>query len=240
MRLKIFFFPIALVVSIVLFIWFISPEFSQLKGDKSELDSQKNILREIKVKKQNVNNLNASLDGNSDKEKLVLEYFPSVEKEEEIINMLNYSATSSGIALLDFNADIVKDSPKSFKAAEAEENKAPEVMVRKTKVKLSLAGSYENIRSFFDKIYKIKRANDISMVNISSQPESESLLAEAEIYFSYLPQIHLSMENELSDPIFSQKSFNFTVADKVAELTSENNVSKLEANPGGRSNPFIP
>ncbi|MCD6149628.1 hypothetical protein J7J13_02480 [bacterium] len=240
MRLKIFFFPIALAVSIVLFIWLINPEFSQLKGDKSELDSQKNILREIKVKKQNVNNLNANLDGNSDKEKLVLEYFPSVEKEEEIINMLNYSATSSGIALLDFNADIVKDSSKSFKAAEAEENKAPEVMVRKTKVKLSLAGSYENIKSFFDRIYKIKRANDISMVNIFSQPESEKLLAEAEICFSYLPQTHLSLGDELSDPIFSQKSFNFTVADKVAELTSENNVSKLEANLAGRSNPFIP
>jgi len=240
MRLKIFFFPAALVVSVVLFIWFISPEFSQLKDDRSELDSQKNILREIKIKKQNVNNLNASLDSNSNKEKLVLEYFPFIEKEEEVINALNYSATSSGIALLDFNADIVKDSSQALKISEDGKNEAPEITVRKTKIKLSLTGSYENIRSFFDQIYRIKRANDISMVNISSQSESENLLAEAEIYFSYLPQTHLSLENELSDLIFSQKSFNFAVADKVAELTSENNVSKLEANSIGRSNPFIP
>ena len=240
MKLKILFFPLSLATAIVLFIWFIHPEFSQFKEDRNELDAQRNILREVKIKKQNINNLNASLDDNLDKEKLILEYLPPFEKEEDIINALNYLATSSGTVLVDFEANIVKGNLGRSKIPKTGEENAAETVKHKTKAILNLTGSYENIRSFFDQIYRMKRANNISMVNISSQPESENLLAKAEIYFDYLPQSRLSLENELSDPIFSQKSFDFTVADKVKELTGGDNISKLETGSVGRSNPFLP
>jgi len=224
----------------VLSIWFIRPEFSQFRKDKNELGVQRNILREVKIKKQNINNLNASLDDNLDKEKLILEYLPPFEREEDIINALNYLATSSGTVLVDFEASIVKGNLEQFKTPKTGEENAAKTEKHKTKVSLNLTGSYENIRSFFDQIYRMKRANSVSMVNISSQPDSENLLAKAEIYFDYLPQFHLSLENELSDPIFSQKNFDFTVANKVKELTSGDNTLKLETGSVGRSNPFLP
>ncbi len=221
----------------MLFIWFINPEYSQFKEAKKELETQRVALQETLKKKQNINNLVSILDSNSSKEEMTLEYFPCAEKEEEIINMLNHSATSSGIALINFKADIEKNNSKSSSASQ---KKVSEKSALSTKVSLEITGSYESIRSFFDQLYRMKRINNISLVEISSQPESESLLAKGLVTFEYLPQIKLSLDNKLSDPIFSLENFDFKVVDKIADLSSQGGVSKLEANAVGRNNPFMP
>lgn len=245
MRLKILFFPAALAISIILIVWFIAPEFSIIKDKMSELNSEEKSLQEIMDKKQNLNSLETSLISNADKESLVLNYLPSVRKEEEIINTLDYLATSSGISLLSLTATYAKASNAlsasaiANQAGNSEEALKSEIAAKKIEAKLSLVGSYEGIKSFLDHVYKTEKANDIYFVNISRQPESDSLLAKVNVNFSYLPQISLNVDDSLADPVFSQKEFKFAIVDNLMSLIS-GRIPEIEVGSAGKANPFLP
>lgn len=242
MKLKILFFPIALVTSIVLFVWFISPEFSVIKDKVSELKSEEKSLQEIMDKKQNLSSLEANLNRNADKEEFVLSYFPSIKKEERIVNMLDYLATSSGISLLGLEMTCVKTNSAlavSNPVENSEEILKNKKTVKKIEVELNLAGSYEGIKSFLDQVYKAERANNVYLVNISNQPEGDNLLAKADIEFSYLPQIRLSMDDNLAEPVFSQKEFNFASVDDLMNLIG-GKIPEIEVGSAGKANPFLP
>ena len=245
MRLKILFFPFALIVSVVLLIWFISPEFAVIKNKADELNSEEKTLREVINKKQNLNSLEASLKSNADKESFVLNYLSSEKKEEEIVNTLDYLAISSGISLLDLAvADTKADkipsiSPVADSAENSEEALKNRSAVKEIEVELNLVGSYEGIKSFLNQVYKAEKANDIYFVNISRQPESDSLLADVKVNFSYLPQVRLNVNDGLNEPIFSQKRFEFAIVDDLINLASSK-IPEIEIDSTGKANPFLP
>lgn len=246
MRLKIFFFPFSLIVSIILFVWFIGPEFSAIKNKISELNSEEKSLQEIINKKQNLNNLEASLESNGDREELVLSYLPFTKKEDEIVHTLDYLAIGSGISLLnltiaDVKVDKISASPSisSTGLATPEEVLKEKGAVKIIGVELSLAGSYEGINDFLEQIYRTRIANNVYFANIYKQPESDNLMANIKINFSYLPQIHLDINEGLSDPIFSQKSFNLAIIDDLNNLINEK-IPGIETSSVGKANPFLP
>ena len=238
-------FPAALAISIILFVWFIGPEFSVIKDKTSELNSEEKSLQEIMDTKQNLNSLEANLIGNADREGIVLDYLPSVRKEEEIINTLDYLATSSGISLLNLavtcakTANVSSVSIAASQAGNSEEALKAKMAAKKIEAKLNLVGSYEGIKSFLGQVYKVEKANNICFASISRQPESDSLLTEVNIDFSYLPQIRLSADDGLADPVFSQKEFNFAVVDDLMNLIS-GKIPEIEVGSAGKANPFLP
>ncbi|MFH0969464.1 MAG: type 4a pilus biogenesis protein PilO [Patescibacteria group bacterium] len=262
MRLKIFFMPLAILVAIVMSIWYIWPVAKEIMEKRANLGKVKENLNSILEKKQNLESLKASLDKNKDKEDFILNYLPVSRNESRIVNGINYIATNSGLSLISLAISEVKalenssnvpvnTSPVSAELlinagsseiGETPQNPKPET--RFSEVKTVVSGKYESIKMFLDQLYSMEMLNKISIINISkginegeNQSGSDILVATINIEFGYMPAVH--EENGSSLPVFAKNNFDFSAYSKLNESIKKI-VPVLDEGQKGKSNPFMP
>jgi hypothetical protein len=266
MRIKIIFFPAAVAVSIAIFIMYVWPEFGNFQKARGELRESEKNLSETQEKKKNITELIAELDQNQSKENYVKSFLPLKRGEEEILNGLNFLATSAGVVIYDISLEKspAGASPQNKSGEDAYSSKdvifssgsesggtaAREIKPQLTaqKMKIGISGNYENMKNFLDQLYRIEMFNVseswiLSRADLKNkEPETPPLPADllslnVDINFAQLGQFKVG--NNYAAPIFSQKSFNFSSYEKLESLTSQK-IPALEAVGVERVNPFLP
>lgn len=264
MRIKILIFPAALAVSIAVFIAYVWPQYQTLLNERTNLKTKEKILQETKQKKQNIERLTESLNQNKDKEGFVLAFLPVKRNDEDIINGLNYLATSAGVSLNSITVEKNKNQNVAsvtsgqeatgskdvlFATAPASENSAAAYTpkMQTVKIKASIFGNYENIKTFLEQVYKMEMYNNLVSYAISSSKQSQVegkpaslspvLTAVLEIDFGSLAKIQVGAD--LANPVFSAAGLNLEAYNKLSGLVSRN-IPAIEVSGQGRANPFLP
>lgn len=110
MKLKFLFVPLSILISIVLVIWYIWPTWFGSEGIREyqkRIDIKKCELEEADFKVKNAESLKnfmSSTDGKVSVDK-IYKYFPVEEKNENIINDINYIGNSSSVSIIGINVE---------------------------------------------------------------------------------------------------------------------------------------
>ncbi len=261
MKLKIIFFPLALAFSVYFAIAFVWPEFVKIQQTQKDIAEKQKILDSVRQKKTNIVSLKKMLDENHEKAAFVESYYPREKQEERFVSEINNLAASSGVVLLDLS---IKEQPKAPIAAVKKEDDAQSqnALFRKSNdgqslteetvrnpvqysgVKISIAGDYDRVKIFLEKIYKIGLLNRINLVSIEkSVPKEETekvaantLSANLEVEFGHSPVLMVKKDATL--PVFSKTGFDLALVEKVRSFI-EQSASSLEVSPSGKANPFV-
>jgi hypothetical protein len=267
MSLKMIFTPFAILIAIIISIWYIWPLVGEIQIEQKAVEMSKNNLAATINKKGNSEKLRADLDKNKDKEDFILNYLPGSSSEDKMIDGINYLATDSGLSLI--NISIEKEKITSTETTPASDtlpganptiinNSAgtslgvdPSLIAQKPKinsinVKATVYGKYDSLKIFLNQIYKMEMFNKINSVSISkAQTESSGgetvgddvLAADIEIKFGYLPPIHGNGNNPSA--VFSKSSFDYSSYSKITNLIARK-IPALDEGQKGKSNPFLP
>jgi len=267
MRLKIIFFPFALLLSLIIGILYIQPEISHvmsLYAEKQALDQKESNLQ---TSADNVAPLAQTLDTGASSERSVLNrYFPQQADGEVIVDSLGLLASQSGIALDSLtsqSADVpvatappVTEAPAPSAAldpnislaAPAQETAAPPVMIRTLVVNATGKGSYQGIKDFLRKVAYTNRFNAITKVSIAQASttggSADTLGFGAEIAFSFLPKV-TDFRNASADAtapsVFSKQTVDTTGVKSLTDFLARGSSIVPEMVPvdgTGRANPF--
>ncbi|GBE17238.1 hypothetical protein BMS3Abin15_01077 [bacterium BMS3Abin15] len=257
MKLKLLFFPIAVIVSISLIIGFISPEFSDVKEKRDNLKIKEKTLKDVMERKQGISSLTGNLDSNKAKESLAKSYLPASKYEEEVINKVYKTAVDSKVSLINLmfsdeglKSNLPSDTMQQEEAGSiAGRGKISVVKIRDVSVSIELLGTYENMRVFLGNIYTMEKFNDISSIDISKVKESSgeeteeapvtsnNLRATIDVKFNYLTPVVANKDYGLE--VFSKKSFDFSLVDKLENMITKK-IPDVEVGATGKSNPFVP
>jgi Tfp pilus assembly protein PilO len=279
MKVKILLFPLSIVVALALSVLWIKPEVSSvfsLRNQKLELENQLNETRRVV---SNISALDRSLNENVGNEQFVKTYLPETGSDDRIFDEINFLAGESGLLLLSAKLDrLSSEVTQSIIAAEqakvdqkelesvspgslirsdastAPKNvfvaSSPKARVRSTDVSVSVAGRYEQIKAFTERVYRANHFHSFVSVSISRETEKKSdgqstpdgvaalevLNADMTIRFSLLPKISVSRGVFLET--FKDAVFDFSTVEELrTRVTSE--LPILDATASERSNPFL-
>jgi hypothetical protein len=270
MKLKILLVPSLIVAVIILLIWVIYPAYSSpltndgLAEKLAQLSQEKDKMVQVKQKSKNVDILNSQLSSESDRKAIVMKYVPETAKEEEIIDNLNFIATSEGLSV--FNLSVIKDKDSEISDAQTVPSAAggtlaspassdssivsdvPVMSVRpkpsNLTVQYSVIGNYDKIKNVLEKVYGFERFNKVISLEIKKPTSSEgkaetgdALEADAILSFKFIKKI--STLADLEDPAFSNSKFDLAVTEKI-RTEKRVNALNLEAGSTGKTNPFTP
>lgn len=197
MRVKILVFPLVLGSVIAIFIAYVWPQWESLNRARLNLKESEETLRIIQEKKNNIENLKNSLNQNASKEDLVLSYLPVTRGEEEVINGINYLATSAAVSLVSLSLEKTQEElapdamvPLAGGPGESASSGSPifnqsssdaalasqsvEPRFQKIKAKIGVTGTYENIKAFLEQLYKMEMFNDVSSLSISTAKQESA------------------------------------------------------------------
>jgi Tfp pilus assembly protein PilO len=268
MKVKLLLTPLLIVAAIALLIWFVYPAYTNGTDGLSEKYSQLKAadikLADIQKKAANVDALFSQLSANGDKKDTVVKFIPENIKEEEVIDNMNFMASSSGLAVsndsvtqpvLDLaSAQAVPAPtpavPDAAGAMAAPVQSAPQAV--NFNANLAIVGSYENVKTFlgkldsfsrFDKIvsYEIKKPASIAGTSVgtgnnNTPAPADYLEADLVLNFNYLPKSTLSSD---TNPVFLTNSLDMKAADDIKNLRN-GDVLKLNIDQTGKANPFLP
>lgn len=255
MKLKILFFPIAVIVAMWAAIWVIKPEIIAIKSNLDVLETRKIDLQNVQKKQQTINSLVGNLDANTDKVKVVNDYMPATRDEEEIINKIYQRATDAKVTLdkLSVSDSRDKDKVTGIQAggqALLDEDGVNPLKLNFIKAEVNVTGTYENLRTFLNYIHTMEKINSINSVKIGesvsegdpdggpAKPKANGeLSATMDIDFNFFSPVRVQKNTDLS--IFSQQEFDFSVVDKVKKLLAEK-VADVTVGETGKKNPFTP
>lgn len=99
MSLKVFIFPISLVVAVAVAILFIKPAYSDMNAAKKKLQSDQTSLESLKIKNQKLQKLKTEFEALSSESDLVFSALPKENKGEIYISELTSKASRSGVLL---------------------------------------------------------------------------------------------------------------------------------------------
>jgi Tfp pilus assembly protein PilO len=261
MKIKILIFPFCLVLSFVILVMYAKPEFTKIGITKAEIKNKENILSEIKQRNERIDNLIQNLSANQDKENLVLRYLPSTKEEELIINSVFQSVVNSSLYMsnlgITYQNKLFNISPQfknaQFSSTSEDPTTDPSIPAGPTNIevinaKLSLAGTYENIKTFLNQIFTMEKESNIMSVRInksqisSGQSEREgsnanNLNLEISASFDNIPPLKLKKDSV--HPAFSRSDFDFSVTGDIEKLFNRK-IPAIESGSAGKSNPFLP
>lgn len=223
-------------------------------------------LEDIRGKNQKTEKLSRDLSQSAEAQEILLRYIPVTQKEEEIIDNINYLSSREGISMYEISVKNKKTETVKTSVAETSgpfvsgaqgavpsmgetsvQEVLPALAPENIEVKLGLAGTYDKIRSFSRKLSALRRFNSIDSMKISEEKETSGseekkssagiLRVETVVTFNYMKKI-ASVAN-VNDRIFYSDKFNTSVVDNIKDKMNVSLVD-LELKPGGRENPFIP
>jgi Tfp pilus assembly protein PilO len=257
MKLKILVVPFAVIIMIVLSIWYIKPEFDTWQAKRATLKSKKVLLNNMIEKNKKMAVWREVVEKNSENKDVVLNYIPTDVNEEDIIDNLNSIAVKNGISLGDFVISspvaTVSAAPVADPAVAVDATVAADEAITNSKlanldinVSFSAYGEYDKIKSFLATANSLRRFNEVGSLKISSgeAPAAEGgdvtssqglLKVEIALLFNYAKKENVAMS--VNDAIFSG-DLDMSVADSIKN-SKNTNVDKLTVGQNGKSNPFV-
>lgn len=255
MGLKLLIFPASVILSIIIVIWFIYPGITRVLEQRALQETKQVDLSQVETVEGNIRAMSQSLNARRETEALVKRYYPENMDQERAVDMVNFLAQQSGVVItsLDLRQDAGK--PKRVEAPAPIEGEGtsdgatpPETSVDPPKsyhATIALMGPYENIRSFFERLYRTDRlrvmnALTISEIKTRSQGEEEAipdnfLAGTVLVDFTYASQKKAT--NVLHHPLFQTATLDYADANKLTDFINSP-VSDLATPPVGRTNPF--
>lgn len=250
MKVKILLTPLLLILSVAMIIWFVYPAFNVMLDKRQDLIVLNEKNDELVQKEKVINSLMSTLNESVEEQSTVMKFLPEERNEDEIISNLNSIATREGLSIFQLS---VMQPEKDVKVVESDNlvndsGLKLEVNSSKNKIKdfdvnLSVYGGYENIKNVISNVYKLKRFNKVSELEISKDGpiggdgNPANLMANFVFSFNYLPKIDLV--TSVDDKVFTEGKFNMGVVSKINEFKSYD-FYKLSPSPSGRTNPFLP
>lgn len=205
MKLKILFFPLSIMLALVIFIWMTKPDWDSLKNEKSNLGTLQEEAQKIDSQLQSLDAAYSQFSNLSDEKALIANAIPSSEKPDELIAEYYLKAKESEVFVVSAKAEdaAASSSCNAPAAVPAVENldddsgtpSAPVVSapcLQSSKISLSLAGSYLNLKKFMGQIEKMNRftmAKDFTITKGTSEEQSDilSMTVNFEVYLKDQP-----------------------------------------------------
>lgn len=252
MKLKLLLFPLAMAVAVWASIWVIKPEIIDIRNDLQAWETQKVNLENVKKKQQTINLLINNLNENENKEKIVMEYMPTIREEEEIINKVYQRATDAKVKL---ESLAISDSREKTKTAAVPAKTVvdPDMPLRVEflKTNVTVSGTYDEIRTFLNYLRTMEKINHINSVEIGEKGAEGNneeggggkalpkgvLAATIDADFRFFLPVEVAKEADL--PVFAKSAFDFATVDKVEKLLAEK-VADVTTGKAGKKNPFTP
>ncbi len=249
MKLKILFVPSAIVAAIILVIWGIVPAYGNYKQAKDTLKADQAKLQDVDGKEKNIQSLSDQLKASADQQGVLMEYIPSSEQEEDVIGSLNDLASSENLTVGALS--MATDNAGSAYANNNTAKNQNKDQADSFEVKMDVAGQYQNIKNFLEKLVTLKRYNEIAGLTISGsaaantpdnqgnqkQAPSDVLAADVTMGFNYLKTAN--SVDDFNGSIFATGKFNMDAIKDIQAKTSTD-MSKIQDNSSGRANPFLP
>lgn len=262
MRLKSLFFPGVLLICVAIFIVYIVPDISTVRVANDEKKANEQALRDAQKRKADINAIINQLSSNTDDKEFVTSYLPQSNMEERVIGGINYLTTDAGVALLNIKMAAAPENalantmPIATNTVGDQSN--PNQIVSKmqfNEATVLIAGEYEKIGLFIDKLQKIALFNSIKSFTIKGEEESKLdadkteatgnisvskiITAEIVVKFGYLKPD--SSDNQIAkiDPKLDNETINalkLYIAGKDVSLISENGEA---VGIMGKKNPFF-
>jgi hypothetical protein len=267
MKLKIIIFPFILIMSIIMSVNFIYPDYQKIIATQAEIKSKETMLTDLEQKSQNVKALASDLESNATKKDFVMNYLPEKKNEEIIVDRANYLTADTSTLLV--NTDLKKSevavepqvSPEEQQVADTNAiftgnnsqtqiQPEPAVSVSLLDSTIKLIGTYGNIKNYLNRLYRIEDWYNIDSLEIKKNVDTnteqgsqgsndvKNLIVDYKLSFGYLPKMGLKI-NQVPK-IFSQSNFDFTPVDKAMELYTSVVPDIDTGNYGGRVDPFFP
>ena len=173
--IKLFFFPIALIFSLVIIIWMVVPTYKEARKIKTvdlpnaqkelnvELEVTKNITnlkQEYEIKKDDLEVLKFALPSDTDTKSLLVQLETMILESSlayKNVNLVESKVSQAKIATQQFTADGVVPQ-QSFSIPRPQP----------VQIELEVTGSYENISKFINQIETLNRLANIVSLNVSA------------------------------------------------------------------------
>ncbi len=241
MKIKILVVPFLLVLTVILCIWLVYPVYSNgnngLKEKYAQLKKEKNKLKGVQNKSNNVKKLFGEITSSSENLNILYEFIPLNSKEEEIEDNINYLASVAGLSVLKISLNEINNN--SLKKSDVGMN---------VNANVDVSGNYEALKKFIDSLNKLRRYSNIETFSIAKTKKNvtadtevdttETLNARLVINFVFMNKVKLT-DNDANDPIFSAQNLN---TDVISQIKNEKSTNILQLNIGdqGKTNPFMP
>ncbi|MEA3273195.1 MAG: type 4a pilus biogenesis protein PilO [Patescibacteria group bacterium] len=176
--IKLLFFPIALIFSLVIVIWMVVPTYKEarkigtvdLPNAQKELDIElevtkniTNLRQEYEMKKDDLGILKSALPLDNDIKSLLVQLETMILESSlayKSVNLVESKVTQVGTTAQQFTADGVKPQ-QSFSVPQ------PQPM----QIELEVTGSYENIDKFIKQVEILDRLANVISLNISASTQ---------------------------------------------------------------------
>jgi Tfp pilus assembly protein PilO len=259
MKLKILITPLIILVAIIATIMVILPMAFETRDKFFELKEARNKLAEISEKMEKSDLLKQELAANAQKQNVLLKYLPMEKQEEDVINNLNAVAASAGVAITEMEilpekttgtgkadktvkANLTSEEVEMAGQKQEEGNRSEAGLLNAVNVKLSVIGSYDNLKNAVGKIGQMQRANQLASLKIfqptaQEKNPSNNLQATVELSFSYLKKVTLA--NVSSRILESGKFEMLPVVDQI-ENNLKTEFAEINLGAAGKANPFLP
>lgn len=268
MSIKIVFFPLSVLITIIGSIFWIYPIYNDVadsvSGKKVQLAKEEAALNQVKQRNRNAQSLVSDMDTHSEKVKEVLDYMPTTIEDEHIITSLEGLVAKSGSSLTDISksdtgggssvSTVVQNTSNEMLMGENGEMlegdldiaQAPELEPESTTYSLTLFGSYESLRSFVgnvERFFRNAKIDSLAITTGESDSEEEGAITDVlslaiDIQFGFAKDVKLA-DTEAS-PVFQKSSFDFTVVDEYRAQFTESYLEASVDREAARVNPFLP
>ncbi len=275
MKLKLLIVPFFVIMSLVIGIGMIKPDYDSWVVKKKELAQKRAEVDRLEGLRANIDSLTSNLDQNKDLESFMLRFYPLTLDQERVIDAFNFIATQSGLTISTMDIkELVNEKQEDAlvpgggilapmgESAIAEDGAdgtrpptiegamptiayvpaEPNSFTAQVKVK----GSYENIKSFFARLYKLDRMHELRNITVSeakkeTNAEGEEVAPSGILEASFEAKFSYMMDKDnttaMGAPVFGKSSFDIEKATASREWASTA-VAELNVDNAGRANPF--
>lgn len=257
MNLKLLLFPTLLFLAVFLIIVYIKPDIETILTKRDEETSKQETLRKVEVVEGNIRSLAQSLNQKNDVESLVNRYLPQSIDQERSLDIVNFLAQQTGVAVnkidMKENQQVQQTVVVTSETGETDPNQGGTLLERGPEsprsygVTVDVMGNYQNLRTFFERLYHTDRMRAVNVFTLRQPEQMERFRGEQEIIpadfllatismdFFYAPSVGAG--NALTQSIFQKDRIDFSAANQLVDFINSPVGDLAPASPG-RSNPF--
>lgn len=264
MKIKLLIAPAIIIIAIIVVISFVYPAYRNgsdgAKDKYDQLKAEQTKLSGIQGKSGNAVKLSAQITALSSNADVLYEFMPKEIKNEEIIDNLNYLASTSGLAVNEITispskqdsagsssavSETVPNLPSDIPAAVLTQMQAAGVLatqslaqMQEAQANIKLSGNYDQLKNFLNSVDKLGRYKSVSYCSIKKSDSPDMLGIELNINFGFAKETVLSGDMA-NDTLFATGKLNTDIISKIKNQAS-GNVIRLDVGQKGKANPFTP
>ncbi len=181
MSLKIFFFPVSMIITVVLVIWFIIPQWEEMQKQRVVLGKKNETMKVLEEKKNGINKNIAVYDENAREASVIYNALPSDVNNDVLIDEIFDGAKSKGILVTSVNVGKIETIKKEVAKnilldGEAEfDDDAPVPLIKQDVLKipfsLDLIGSYTETKDYIKLLESATRLFTVTNVEMGQADE---------------------------------------------------------------------